>query len=209
MYSLYNDISIRNLDEHYTIGSNLHFLSQEYKTLPNPKVFSRFLKTLDNHIDEIFDLSLDYINRFITLDFKNLYCDGTIFEAHNNRHKIITDTNLNRSNKKWKNIMNDPKSTEGLRALAKQKLELNIQRNQKLKELNRTSYGRTDEDCVILKDKNGAFIAGYNVQFIEEGKYGLIIYSYISNKNPDSSAFLDVIDPLVLKYHPKSITLDA
>ena len=209
MYSLYNNISVRNLKEYYTIGSNLHFLSQEFKSLPNRNIFSSFLKILDNHIDEIFDLSLDYIKKFLKLEYEKLFCDGTIFEAHNNRHKIITDTNVNRSNKKWENVLNTPKSTEELKELAKKKLELNIQREQKLKELNRTSYGRTDEDCVILKDKNGAFIAGYNVQFFEEGKYGFIVYYYISNKNPDSAAFMDIIDPLNSKYHPKIIILDA
>lgn len=209
MYSLYNDISIRNLNEYYTTGSNLHFLSQEFKTLPNRKVFSHLLKILDDHINKIFDLSLDYIKQFIEIDLRNLFCDGTIFEAHNNRHKIITDTNIKRSNKKWENIMNNPESTEELKELAKKKLELNVERTQKLKELNRTSYGRTDKDCVILKDKNGTFIAGYNVQFIEEGNYGLIVYSHISNKNPDSSAFLDIIDILISKYNPQSITLDA
>lgn len=209
MYSLYNDISIRTLHEFYVTGSNLHFLVQEFGSLPNRKIFSHFLKILDNHIDEIFDLSLGYICKFITLDLSNLYCDGTIFEAHNNRHKIVTDTNVERSKQKWESIMNNPDSKEELKELAKKKLELNIQRSQKLKDLNRTSYGRTDEDCVILKDKNGAFIAGYNVQFIEEGKYGLIVYSYISNKNPDSNAFLDIIEPLILKYHPKNIILDT
>lgn len=209
MYSLYNDISIRNLDEYYIIGSNLHFLSQECKSLPTRNNFSPFLNRLDYHINEIFDLSLDYLGKFIELDFKNLFCDGTIFEAHNNRHKIITDTNIKRSNAKWEKVINNPESSEELKKLAKEKLELNVQREEKLKELNRTSYGRTDEDCVILKDKNGAFIAGYNVQFIEESKYGLIVYSYISNKNPDSIAFLDIIDPLISKYHPESITLDA
>ena len=209
MYALYNNISVRNLHEYYFSGSNLHFLSQELKALPNRKIFSQFLKILDNHIEEIFDLSLEYISSFITLDMNNLYCDGTIFEAHNNRHKIITDTNIHRSNKKWENIINSVNSTEEQKELAQKKLELNVERAQKLIELNQTSYGRTDEDCVILKDKNGAFIAGYNVQFIEEGKYGIIVYSYISNKNPDSNAFSGIIEHLNEKYHPKSITLDA
>jgi len=30
--------------------------------------------------------------------------------------------------------------------------------------------------------KNGSFIAGYNAQFMEENKYELIVYAYISNK---------------------------
>ena len=44
---------------------------------------------------------------------------------------------------------------------------------------------------------------------MEENKYGLIVYAYISNKNPDSAAFLDIIDDLADKYHPKYITMDT
>lgn len=209
MYSLYNDISIRTIKSHNTLGSNLHFLSRNLNDFPNRKVITKFLKVLDNHIDEIFDMSLEYIQKFITLDFDNLFCDGTIFEAHNNRHKIITDTNIDRSNKKWSNIFNSDETDDETKQIAKEKLELNIERRKKLDELNRTSYGRTDEDCVILKDKNGAFIAGYNVQFVEEGNYGLIVRPYISNKNPDSTAFLDILDILILRYNPKNIIVDT
>lgn len=115
MYSLYNNISIRNLQEHFINGSNFHFLSQELKSCPNRKVFSRFLKIADIYIDTIFDLSLEYVKKFISLDFNNLYCDGTVFEAHNNRHKIITDTNIKRSNNKWNNVMKDPNLSEELK----------------------------------------------------------------------------------------------
>ena len=209
IYMLYNNISINKLNEFYSLGSNLHFLSQELKKLPSREVFTNFLKVLDNHIDEIFILHLKYISNFIKLDYKNLYGDGTIFEAHNNRHKIITDTNINRSNTKWNNVLNNCNSTDEIKELAKSKLKLNKERAKKLEELQRTSYGRTDEDCVILKDKNGSFIAGYNVQFIEENNYGIIVYNYISNKNPDSTAFLEIIEPLIQKYHPKTITLDT
>ena len=209
LYALYNDISIRNLKEFYNIGSNLHFLSQELSTFPNRKIFTMFLKILDNHIDEIFELCLEYIGNLVNLNFMILYGDGTIFEAHNNRHKIITDKNLIRSNNKWTAVLNNPNSTEEEKKIAHEKLKLNEERKKKLEMLNRTSYGRTDEDSVILKDKNGAFIAGYNVQFVEESNYGFIVYVYLSNKNPDSTAFLDVIDPLVSKLHPKTIILDS
>ena len=119
IYMLYNNISINKLNEFYSLGSNLHFLSQELKKLPSREVFTNFLKVLDNHIDEIFILHLKYISNFIKLDYKNLYGDGTIFEAHNNRHKIITDTNINRSNTKWNNVLNDCNSTEEMKKLAK------------------------------------------------------------------------------------------
>lgn len=81
--------------------------------------------------------------------------------------------------------------------------------DKKLKDLGRTSFGRNDEDCVLLKDKNGSFITGYNVQFVEENNYGLIVYAYISNKNPDSAVFLDMYDSLVNKYHPKYLIVDT
>lgn len=209
MHSLYNDFRIRDIERHYSLGSELHYLSLGIHHFPKSTVFTKFLKHLDVHIDDIFYSSLEYIRAEIDLDISILYCDGTVFEADNSRHKIITDTNIARSNKKWMNILNNPDTDEEEKELAKEKLQLNVERTAKLKVLGRNSYGRTDEDCVILKDKNGSFIAGYNAQFIEENKYGLIVYAYISNKNPDSSAFLDIIDDLADKYHPKYLTLDT
>lgn len=208
MYSLYNDIRIRKIEQYFSLGTELHYLSLGIHHFPKSTVFSKFLKYLDIHVDDIFYSSLEYIRAEIDLDTSILYCDGTVFEADNSRHKIITDTNIARSNKKWTNVLNSPDSSEEDRELAKGKLELNIDRTANLEAFDRTSYGRTDEDCVILKDKNGSFIAGYNAQFIEENKYGLIIYAYISNKNPDSVAFLDIIDDLADKYHPEYLTLD-
>ncbi|MCL2320687.1 MAG: transposase [Oscillospiraceae bacterium] len=208
LYSLYRNISIRNLSNFNSPGSNLHYLSQGLSHFPERTEFFRFLKILDLHINDIFDLSIEYICKQIELDLLNLYDDGTFFEAHNNRHKIITDTNISRSNKKWTTIREDPNSSEDLKSKASKKLELNKERTLILSEFNRTSYGRTDNDSVLLKDKNGSYIAGYNVQFVEEGKYGLIVYAYISNKNPDSAVFLDMVEPLIKKYKPKSLTMD-
>ena len=209
MYALYNDISIRKLNEFNSLGSNLHFLSQGLPNFPKKSMVSKFLKTIDKHIDTIFDLSIEYICKQIDLDFSELYCDGTIFEAHNNRHKIITNANIERSNKKWTAITLDPNADEALKEIAKQKLLLNTERTLKLQKFNRTSYGRTDEDCVLLKDKPGNYIAGYNVQFVEENKHGLIVFPYISNKNLDSAVFVDMIYLLAEKYHPKNITMDT
>ena len=209
MYALYKDISIRELKNFASLGSDLHFLSYDLPHFPKRSIFSKFLKMLDSHINDIFDLSIQYICKYIELDLSNLYCDGTIFEAHNNRHKIITDTNIVRSNKKWTAILENLGSSEVLKTKAKEKLRLNEERMLKLNEFNRTSYGRTDNDAVILKDKNDSYIAGYNVQFIEDGKYGLIVYPHISNRNPDSTAFLDIIDLLIEKYKPKSLTMDT
>lgn len=209
LYSLYYNISIRNINKFYVIGSELHYLSQDISKCPNRNMFTTLLQILDKYIGDIFEQSLDYLKKHVDLDTKSLYGDGTIFEAHNNRHKIITDTNIERSNKKWNKVLKDNFSSEEQKELARKKLELNNIRTKKLEQLNRSSYGRTDEDSVILKDKGGAFIAGYNVQYIEEGNHGLIIYAYISNKNPDSKAFLDIVEDLIEKYHPENITLDA
>lgn len=209
MYSLYNDIRIRKIGQYFSLGSELHYLSLGIHHFPKNTIFSKFLRNLDIHIDEIFYSAIEYVKTEIDLDTSVLYCDGTVFEADNSRHKIITAANIARSNKKWANVLTSPDSSEEDRDLAKRKLELNIERTAKLKDLGRTSYGRTDEDCVLLKDKNGSFIAGYNVQFIEENKYGLIVYAYISNKNPDATAFLDIIDDLAGRYHPKHLVLDT
>jgi hypothetical protein len=145
----------------------------------------------------------------ITIDPSILFCDGTVFEANNNRHKIITDTNIKRSNVKWNGILNSADTSVEQKQIATQKLELNTLRELKLTELKRNSYGRTDEDCVILQDKNKSFIAGYNVQFVTENKYGFIVYSYISNKNPDSEAFMDIADLIIDKYHPTKFVVDT
>lgn len=209
MYSLYSNISINKIHEYNSLGSNLHYLSQNLKNFPERSLFSKFLNILDFHINDIFDLSLEYISQEITIDTSISFCDGTVFEACNSRHKVITDTNIARSNTKWSNVLNNPNASEDDKELAIAKLQLNEERTAKLKDLGRTSYGRTDEDYVILKDKNGSFIAGYNAQFVEENNYGLVVYAYISNKNPDSAAFLDMADDLVSKIHLEYLVLDS
>jgi len=210
MYSLYCDTSVRQLHKHDNISSEFKFLSIGLHHYPERSAYHRMLKILDEHIDDIFGQLLSFIENIgISIDTSTLYCDGTVFEANNNRHKIITDVNIERSNIKWNGILDSPDANEEQRQIAKQKLLLNEERSAKLAELGRNSYGRTDEDCVILQDKNKSYIAGYNVQFVTEGKYGLIVYSYISNKNPDSEAFLDIVDIVIDKFHPKNFVLDT
>jgi hypothetical protein len=143
------------------------------------------------------------------MDVSNLYGDGTVMEAWNSRHKVITQTNVDRSNKKWSTILQSPESTDAEKILAEEKLEINIARTLKLGELGRKSYGRTDEDCVLAKDKNSSYIAGYNAQFIEECKHGLVVYCSLSNLFPDCEAFKPIIDTLIGLFHPKTITLDT
>lgn len=209
MYSLYSNISINKIHEYYSLGSDLHYLSHGIHHFPKRSIFSLFLNRLDYHIENIFDLSIEYFKNEIELDVSILYEDGTVFEACNSRHKVVTDTNIERSNKKWTNILNKPDSTDEEKKIAQDKLSLNSEWMKKLKDLGRTSFGRNDEDCVLLKDKNGSFIAGYNVQFVEENNYGIIVYAYISNKNPDSVVFLDIADALVDKYHPEYLIVDT
>ena len=209
LYSLYKGFSIRTLHEHYALGSNLHYLSLGLAYFPQKSAFTSFLKVLDNHIDDIFDLSIEYLKKHLELNTTDVYCDGTIFEAHNSRYKIITDINIKRSNEKWQNVLIDQTSSKEEKATARIKLKLNQRRSLKLTELNRQSYGRTDLDSVLLMDKNGRFIAGFNVQFVEESKYGLIIFTHISNKNPDSEVFKEMAPSLFSKYDIKNITLDT
>ena len=210
MYSLYCDIPIRQLHKHDNISSEFKFLSIGLHHYPSRSAYFRMLNILDKHIDDIFNQHLSFIESLgILLDTTTLYCDGTVFEANNSRHKVVTDLNIERSNIKWTGVLNSTDSTEEEKRLATQKLMINKERSAKLTELGRNSYGRTDEDCVILQDKNKSYIAGYNVQFVTESKYGLIVYPYISNKNPDSEAFLDIADIVIEKLHPKIFVLDT
>ena len=75
------------------------------------------------------------------MDVSSLYGDGTVMEAWNSRHKVITQTNVDRSNKKWSAIHQNPNSTDAEKALAEEKLAVNIERTQKLETLGRKSYG--------------------------------------------------------------------
>jgi hypothetical protein len=130
-------------------------------------------------------------------------------EAWNSRHKVITQTNVERSNTKWGAILRNPDSTETEKAFAEEKLAANVERIKKLETLGRKSYGRTDVDCVLAKDKNGSYIAGYNAQLIEEGKHGLVVYCNLSNQFPDGEAFKPIIETIIGLFHPKTITLDT
>lgn len=194
MYSLYHDIRIRNIEQTCSLGSEVHCLSLDANHFPKKSALSSFLNVLGKHIDDIFCSSVGYIANEIEFDISILYGDGTVFEAATGRHEIITETNAAKAKKSWSNVLNSPDSGREQRELAQEKLQLNVERAAKLNELGRNSYGRTDEDCVILKDKNGSFIAGYNVQFFEENKHCFVVYAYISNKNPDSAAFLSMIN---------------
>jgi hypothetical protein len=143
------------------------------------------------------------------MDVSNLYGDGTVMEAWNSRHKVITQTNVDRSNKKWGAILQNPNCTDAEKVIAEEKLAANVERTQKLETMGRKSYGRTDENCVLAKDKNGSYIAGYNAQFIEEGKHGLVVYCNLSNQFPDCEAFKQIIDTIIALFHPMTITLDT
>ena len=210
MYSLHCVISLRKLDTFYSVGSELAFLTNDEPFFPKRSVFWRFLAVLPEHIDYIFDNSLQYMRNWeVDLDVSSLYGDGTVMEAWNSRHKVITQNNVDRSNKKWSSVLQNPDSTDAEKAMAEGKIATNTERTQKLEELGRKSYGRTDEDCVLAKDKTGSYIAGYNAQFIEECKYGLVVYCSLSNQFPDCEAFKPIIDTLVERFHPKTITLDT
>lgn len=209
LFSLYQNIPLRQLRNNCAVGSNLHYLSCESKEFPSRQLISKFLNILDMHIDVIFTSILDFICLYVYLDTSILYCDGTPFEANNSRHKIITKTNIERSNKKWNNLINGANKNSEVVQLAQAKINLNILRIKKLNELNRDSYGKTDEDCVILQNKSKAFIAGYNVKLITENMHGLIVYACISNKNPDHAVFLDIVDDLINRCRPDKIVFDS
>jgi len=210
MYSLLCGISLRKLDVYYSVGSELAYLTNDEPYFPKRTIFSKFLTILPQHIDFIFMNSLSYIcDQGVEMDVSNLYGDGTVMEAHNSRHKVITQTNVDRSNKKWNSVLQDPNINDVEKAVAKEKLAVNVERTSKLITLGRNSYGRTDEDCVLARDKNSSYIAGYNAQFIEEGKHGLVVYCNLSNLFPDCEAFKPIIDTIIDLFHPKTFALDT
>ena len=210
MYALLCGISHRNLEKYYSVGSELAFLTNNEPHFPKHSAVSKFLIALSKHIDYVFASSLVYIcNSGVEMDVSSLYGDGTVMEAWNSRHKVITQTNVDRSIKKWSAILNNPDSTDAEKAMAEKKLVANAERNRKLEKLNRNSYGRTDEDCVLAKDKNSSYIAGYNAQLIEESKHGFVVYCKLSNLFPDGEAFKPIIGTIVERFHPKTITLDT
>jgi hypothetical protein len=209
-YALLCGISLRKLDVHYSVGSELAFLTNDEPSFPKRTIFSKFLAILPEHIDYIFKSALSYIcSKGVEMDVSSLYGDGTVMEAWNSRHKVITQTNVDRSNKKWSAILHNPDATDAEKAVAEEKLAANAERTQKLEELGRKSYGRTDEDSVLAKDKNSSYIAGYNAQFIEESKYGFVVYCNLSNHFPDCEAFKPIIGTIIELFHPKTITLDT
>jgi hypothetical protein len=210
MYSLHCGISLRQLDSNNSVGSELAFLANDEKHFPNRISLIRFLALLPKHINSIFSSTLSYIrDQGVELDFTTLYGDGTVMEAHNSRHKVITKTNVERSNKKWNAINDDSNTSDEEKKKAEEKLAVNVERIKKLESLNRNSYGRTDEDCVLAKDKNKSYIAGYNAQFIEEGRHGLVVYCELSNLFPDGEAFKSMVGKIIDLYHPKQFVLDT
>jgi transposase len=209
-YTLLCGISLRKLDGYHTVGSELAFLTNDEPNFPKRTIFSKFLAILPKHIDYIFESSLSYIcSKGVEMDVSSLYGDGTVMEAWNSRHKVITQTNVEKSNKRWGAIFQNPNSLESEKTLAREKLAVNDERAQKLQTMGRKSYGRTDEDCVLAKDKNSSYIAGYNAQLIEESKYGFVVFCNLSNQFPDCEAFKPIIDTIIDRFHPKTITLDT
>jgi|GEM_PF-1380875 len=210
MYSLLCGIPLRKLDVHYSVGSELAYLTCDEPHFPKRTVFTKFLTTLPQYIDLIFMNSLSYIcDQGVEIDVSTLYGDGTVMEAHNSRHKVITQINVDKSIKKCTSILQNNSSNDVEKAVAKEKLAVNTERTSKLKTLGRNSYGRTDEDCVLARDKNSSYIAGYNAQFIEESNHGLVVYCNLSNLFPDCEAFKPIIDTIIELFHPKTFVLDT
>jgi transposase len=209
LLGIHKRVTIRNIEKQFGVENEFSYLLEPYKVTPGRYTFSKFLKEIDPYISDIFRKFIKSIEKEYELDLANLYCDGTTFDAHNDRHKVVTDFNVQRSIIKWNKVIEDENSSEEKKLLAKQKLLLDDERLQKLEKLGRSSYGRTDSDCFLIQDKNKSYIAGYNAQLVEETKKGLIVYAHVSNKNPDSAVFEEMLDPILKVYQFKSITFDA
>jgi hypothetical protein len=74
MYALLCGISHRNLDQHYSVGSELAFLTNNEPRFPKHSAISKFLAILSKHIDYIFENSLLYIRKCgVEMDVSSLY----------------------------------------------------------------------------------------------------------------------------------------
>lgn len=195
-------------DSFFAIKYFTNFLYDQYQS-ENISVLSRMIDYALDNINLIFDSIINLIKREIDLDESKLYCDGTIYEAHNSRNKVITKTNVSKGLRRWTNKLSSNNLSDEEKRISSEKLVKWQKRDTVLSKLDRNSYGLTDFECVLVKDKNGSFIAGYNVQLIEESKYGLIVYTYTSNKVHDVNALRNILDEVLLKFDPKYFILDA
>ncbi|MDR2827948.1 MAG: transposase [Acholeplasmatales bacterium] len=208
LYSVYNHISFRKLENMFVYGSEFSYLNDGELSHPKRSTMSDFISILDEHIKEIFNQFVTLISKELSLKLEEIFCDGTVYEANNNRHKIITKDNVERSNRSQQNILNNTLSTDEQITNAKDRLIRNLKRTENLKIYSRDSYGINDSEAVIIQDKNKSYIAGYNVLLFEESEYGLIIFNYLSNLNPDSSAFIKAYEKFSEIYKITKLTAD-
>jgi transposase len=191
-------------------GFNRHQKRQRFRHFPKQRVFGKLLKIVDEHIDEIFDDALSFIqHEGVELDESILFVDGTVIEARNNLYKVANKTNIDKVLNKYGKVLIDVNSTVEERVKAIDNINKEKKKLEKLAKLGRKSYGLVDEDSQYMRGKKKNILAGYNVQLVEEHNFGLVVFCFISNKNPDSEAFLAMVNPLLNKYRPKNIVFDV
>jgi hypothetical protein len=210
-YLIWMGISYRDIKTENFHGSMARYLYGDGKPFPKKTSLSKIAKFLDIHIDEIFN----EVNRVIAdediieIDKSILYCDGTVFLAHNSRFKYISNLKvklaLNSANAKLEN----PNISEEDKKKLTDRIAILQEREQKLFDLNRNSYGAIDNDSILIKDKNGGYVVGYNVQFIEEGKYGLIVYVFASNGGVDLTSFRLMLPSFLPNFKPQYLVVDT
>jgi hypothetical protein len=210
-YMVWRGISYREIRIENFHGSMARFLYGDGKAFPKKTSISKIVKFIDLHIDEIFN----EINRVIEteeeiqMDKTILYCDGFVLHAHNSRNKYVSDLrvkiSLANNNKKLEN----PNITAEERQTAEKKLAVSNERSQKLINLGRSSYGLTDNDSISIKDKTGGYVVGYNVQFVEESKYGFIVKAFASNGAVDLIAFRKMLPSFMLEFKPQYLVVDT
>lgn len=207
LYSQYMGTSFRQLEVAFTYGTEFSYLNDGLEGHPKKSTMSNFASILDNQIENVFFQLMQIFKNEFNLDFEHIYCDGSVYEAWNDRHKIITKENLKKSNTRHKNILRSDVSSEHKKK-SEDKLRLNDKYFEKIMNLGTNSFGLTDDEAVIMRDKNNSFIAGYNVQLFEEDQFGLIIFANVSNLTPDASAFIQAFEKFKTRYQPLIITTD-
>ncbi|MDR0979025.1 MAG: transposase [Lachnospiraceae bacterium] len=206
----YKGLSLRKVSFETSYGGDISYLLDGDEKCPCKSTISSFLSILDIYIEDIFLQFINIILQELNVNISRVYCDGTVFEAWNNKRMLVTLDRTINSNKRYQTVLFCEESSEEQIRIAKEKLTRNAERMSLLTKLGRSSYGLNDIDSSIMQDKDKSYIAGYNVQYFEEVEYGLIIYGHISNKNPDAFPFIESLDGLTKSHkHIETVVADA
>lgn len=204
LFARRTDLSLRQINSVIKTNDNFKWFARDFYAVPSIATLCRFKSKLDIVNDEIMINFYDFMVKEDLIDDDSLYIDGTTFKAWNNRFRSYKEARVNEKIAELETEIacgND--SEECLKELDKQKKRLKILDG-------RTSCGSIDHDSIVLKDKRGHFMLGYNAQIITESKNSLIIGFDISSNQADNTDFIKTFEKtMTYTKTPKVILADA